>query len=92
MVEANAPHPLLGSCRLVLTGMVFLGVYHLMALRFNLSMALVCMSSDPTHNRTNHSLVVNQCRENGDSIEEDKRFDEVQDGEFMGNVVEEREF
>ena len=92
MVEANAPHPLLGSCRLVLTGMVFLGVYHLMALRFNLSMALVCMSSDPTHNRTNHSLVVNQCRENGDSIEEDKRFDEVQDGEFMENEEEEREF
>ena len=32
--------PLLGSCRLVLTVMVFFGVYHLMALRFNLSMAL----------------------------------------------------
>ena len=32
--------PLFGSCRLVLTVMVFFGVYHLMALRFNLSMAL----------------------------------------------------
>lgn len=32
--------PLVGSCRLVLTVMVFFGVYHLMALRFNLSMAL----------------------------------------------------
>ena len=32
--------PLLGSCRLILTIMVFFGVYHLMALRFNLSMAL----------------------------------------------------
>ena len=32
--------PLLGSCRLVLTVMVFFGVFHLMALRFNLSMAL----------------------------------------------------
>ena len=32
--------PLVGSCRLVLTLMVFFGVYHLMALRFNLSMAL----------------------------------------------------
>ena len=32
--------PLVGSCRLVLTIMVFFGVYHLMALRFNLSMAL----------------------------------------------------
>ena len=41
-------YPLLGSCRLVLTVMVFFGVYHLMALRFNLSMALVCMTNDPT--------------------------------------------
>lgn len=41
-------YPLLGSCRLVLTIMVFFGVYHLMALRFNLSMALVCMTNDPT--------------------------------------------
>ena len=36
----EAPVPLLGSCRFVLTLMVFFGVYHLMALRFNLSMAL----------------------------------------------------
>ena len=41
-------YPLLRSCRLVLTVMVFFGVYHLMALRFNLSMALVCMTNDPT--------------------------------------------
>ena len=40
-VEMSAEKPpLVGSCRLVLTVMVFFGVYHLMALRFNLSMAL----------------------------------------------------
>ena len=45
---SDGGYPLLGSCRLVLTVMVFFGVYHLMALRFNLSMALVCMTNDPT--------------------------------------------
>ena len=40
MTEKTGPPPLRGSCRLILTIMVFFGVYHLMALRFNLSMAL----------------------------------------------------
>ena len=63
-MEGSSQHPLIGSCRLVLTGMVFLGVYHLMALRFNLSMALVCMTTDPTiHNMTNTSMIVNQCQD-----------------------------
>ena len=48
MCEAGVRAPLLGSCRITLTIMVFFGVYHLMALRFNLSMALVCMTRDPT--------------------------------------------
>jgi len=47
---SDPKYPLIGSCRLVLTIMVFFGVYHLMALRFNLSMALVCMTNDPTEN------------------------------------------
>ena len=86
MVEGSSPHPLLGSCRLILTGMVFLGVYHLMALRFNLSIALVCMTTDPTHNRTNHSMVANQCQEVGGQ-EEDVRVVELHEEE----VVEEEE-
>jgi len=46
-------HPLLGSTRFTLTIMAFFGVYHLMALRFNISMGLVCMSKDTTtHNKT----------------------------------------
>ena len=89
MVDERSSHPLLGSCRLVLTGMVFLGVYHLMALRFNLSMALVCMTTDPTHNRTNHSMVVSQCQEVC-GLEEDIRVDELQKEEFVEE--EEREF
>ena len=48
-------YPLFGSCRLVLTIMVFFGVYHLMALRFNLSMALVCMTNDPTEDVENRN-------------------------------------
>ena len=40
MTNENGNAPLFGSCRLVLTIMVFFGVYHLMSLRFNLSMAL----------------------------------------------------
>ena len=39
-MEGVQKAPLLNSCRLILTVMVFFGVYHLMALRFNLSMAL----------------------------------------------------
>jgi MFS family permease len=54
MVEPK--YPLLGSCRLVLTIMVFFGVYHLMALRFNLSMALVCMTNDPTEDAENINI------------------------------------
>jgi len=90
MVEGSSPHPLLGSCRLILTGMVFLGVYHLMALRFNLSIALVCMTTDPTHNRTNHSMVANQCQEVGGQEEEDVRVVELHEEEFVEE--EEREF
>ena len=89
MVEGSSPHPLLGSCRLILTGMVFLGVYHLMALRFNLSIALVCMTTDPTHNRTNHSMVANQCQEVGGQ-EEDVRVVELHEEEVVEE--EEREF
>ena len=89
MVDGSSPYPLLGSCRLVLTGMVFLGVYHLMALRFNLSMALVCMTTDPTHNRTNQSMVANQCQEVG-TQEEDVRLDEFHEEEYVEE--EEREF
>ena len=90
MVEGSSPHPLLGSCRLILTGMVFLGVYHLMALRFNLSIALVCMTTDPTHNRTNHSMVANQCQEVGGQEEEDVRVVELHEEEVVEE--EEREF
>ena len=37
----------LGSCRMMVTVMVFLGFYHSYALRFNMSMALVCMTDNP---------------------------------------------
>ena len=53
---SDLKYPLLGSCRLVLTIMVFFGVYHLMALRFNLSMALVCMTNDPTEDVDNRNM------------------------------------
>ena len=57
LIAMNEPkYPLLGSCRLVLTIMVFFGVYHLMALRFNLSMALVCMTNDPTEDVENRNI------------------------------------
>jgi len=55
MVSAHSSFPLLGSCRLTLTLMVFLGVYHLMTLRFNLSIAMVCMTNDPTDTQGNFS-------------------------------------
>ena len=89
-MEGSSQHPLIGSCRLVLTGMVFLGVYHLMALRFNLSMALVCMTTDPTiHNMTNNSMIVNQCQ---DSDEGPELVNKTEESEEMLNRTEEREF
>ena len=89
-MEGSSQHPLIGSCRLVLTGMVFLGVYHLMALRFNLSMALVCMTTDPTiHNMTNNSMIVNQCQDLDEGLELVNKTEESGD---MLNRMEEREF
>ncbi|XP_023338728.1 sialin isoform X2 [Eurytemora carolleeae] len=48
--------PLQGSCRLTLTVLCFFGIYHLMALRFNISMGIVCMSSDPTDSQRSGSI------------------------------------
>jgi len=39
----EAPPPLWGSCRLNVALISFAAVFHMMLLRFNLSMGLVCM-------------------------------------------------
>ena len=92
MVEEEAA-PLVGSCRLTLTAMVFLGVYHLMALRFNLSIALVCMSSDPTHS---NGSGLNTTLEEACLVGELEELVELQDDVVAQEVVlvqeEEREF
>jgi len=66
--KANVPPRFFGSCRFTLTVMCFFGVYHLMALRFNISMAMVCMSSDPTI-----KLSMNSSAQNFTQLQEIKR-------------------
>ena len=48
-----AAPPLLGSCRLTLVVLSFLAVFHMMLLRFNISMGLICMVRGG--NNTNNS-------------------------------------
>ena len=52
-----APPALLGSCRFGVLVLVFAAMFQMMILRFNLSMAIVCMSGRATKaDHTNSSL------------------------------------
>jgi len=58
VVEMKRPS-FIGSSRFVLTILCNLGVFQMMILRFNVSMAIVCMTKNDTVNGTIHNTTIN---------------------------------
>ena len=58
VVETKRPS-FIGSSRFVLTILCNLGVFQMMILRFNVSMAIVCMTKNDTVNGTIHNTTIN---------------------------------
>ena len=58
VVEMKRPS-FIGSSRFVLTILCNLGVFQMMILRFNVSMAIVCMTKNDTMNGTIHNTTIN---------------------------------
>ena len=50
------PAPLLGSCRFVLMILGTFAMFLMMFLRFNLSMAIVCMTNSENNNASSYTL------------------------------------
>ena len=61
VVETKRPS-FIGSSRFVLTILCNLGVFQMMILRFNVSMAIVCMTKNDTVNGTIHNTTINDKR------------------------------